>query len=468
MSVPSVNGPSAAAGLQMELLVQALTRELDQAQQAPGAEGAAQAGRAAEGTQAPAASATSPTSASAPVSTPGSGPVSAGVAGSAVMAEPSPGDLLRGLAPGQTDASHHQASQPVAQAPSTTTTAWPTEPTAHQSVLQAQGAEGLADLRPAADRVRRDERQVETLNTPAAAPESAWAGGASAEPGAAAQMLPVILAALHPGQIPPPLQRRMAEEEPASRQRRQRERGSDEGDDGPAPQDPEAASDAEAPAGFQPHQPLPDPLQATTPGAGAQAWCEALIEALVRQARHSGAQPALHVAARHWLQGRCVVLACPQTAATPTIGWVFVLWRAASGSGLALQGRRFAARLRWAQLPAPGAWWAVRTVKDHQAARGRQLCTLADVHVPFGPVGASGPRAAGTMACEVQLGPVRPPVARWRDLCIQIDAAHGFWLALGAQWTVPVLATTEVLLPDLPEVSDLHDVMDSTPAQLRA
>jgi hypothetical protein len=33
MSVPGVNGPSAAAGLQMELLVQALTRELDQAQQ---------------------------------------------------------------------------------------------------------------------------------------------------------------------------------------------------------------------------------------------------------------------------------------------------------------------------------------------------------------------------------------------------------------------------------------------------
>lgn len=459
MSVAGVNGPSAAAGLQMELLVQALTRELDQAQPAAGAEGTAQPRDAAPGTPAlptSATSPTSPTSAAAPAA-PGANPVGAGVAGSAVMAEPSPGDLLRGWAPGPSDAGHRPPSLPAAQAPATT--AWPTEPTAHQAVLQAQGGDGLADVRPAAERVRRDERAGEATQTPPAAPESALAGGATAEPGPAAQMVPLILAALHPGQIPPPLQRRLAEEDPASRQRRQRDHGTEEGegDEAPAPAGEEALPDAETPAGFQPHQPLPDPLHAANKGAGAQAWCKTLIQALMQQAHQSAAQPALQVAAHQWLQGRCVVLACPQAAATPAVGWVFVLWRTAHGSGLALQGRRFAARLRWAQVPTHGAWWAVRTVKDHQAARGRQLCTLADVHVP------AGPRAVGAMSCEVQLGPVRPQVARWQDLCIQIDAAHGFWLALGAQWTVPVLATTTALLPDLPELNELHEGMDPTP-----
>ena len=457
MSVPGVNGPSAAAGLQMELLVQALTRELDQAQQlqqAPGAEGA------------PAAPPL-PGTPTAPVLTPGAGPEGAGVAGSAITAEPSPGDLLRGGVPGQSETSHQPPSLPAAQASSPT--AWPTEPTAHQALLQAQGADGMADARPSAERLRHEERTGAAINTPAAAPESALAGGASAEPASAAQLVPIILAALHPGQIPPPLQRRVAEEDLVSRERRerrerrQRDGGADE-DDGehlPASGLEESLADADTPAGFQPHEPLPDAVHAATSGAGQQTWCAALIEALKHQAHQSAAQPALQMAARQWLQGRCVVLACPQAASTPAIGWVFVLWRTAAGSGLALQGRRFTARLRWAQLPVPGAWWAVRTVKDHQAARGRQLCTLADVHVPNR---APGPRAAGAMSCELQLGPVRPLVARWQDLCIQIDAAHGFWLALGAQWTVPVLATTEALLPEL---SDLHDVTNSTPAQLK-
>lgn len=455
MSLPAIHNPSAAAGLQMELLVQALTQGLDQAQQAPGAPGT------------PAA----PTSPGAPAWTPGTSPVSAGLAGSAMMAEPSPGELLRGLAPGSGDTQPHPAGLAAAPAAGTGTsiTTWPTEPTAHQVVLQAQGADSPAEPRPAADRLRRDERGGEAIKTPAAAPESVLAGGAGSEPGAAAQMVPLILAALHPGQIPPPLQRTLAEEEPASRRRRQRDH--DAGDDKPAPAaaDEEAAADAKAPAGFQPHQPLPDALHAATGGAGPQAWCPALIQALMQQAHQAAAQPALQVAARQWLQGRCVVLACPQAAATPAIGWVFVLWRSAGGHGLALQGRRFAARLRWGQLPVPASWWAVRTVKDHQAARGRQLCTLADLHVPGRTSGPPGPRATGAMSCEVQLGPVRPPVARWQDLCIQIDAAHGFWLALGAQWTVPVLATTEALLPnlpDLPEPGELPDPVDDAPAQL--
>jgi hypothetical protein len=195
------------------------------------------------------------------------------------------------------------------------------------------------------------------------------------------------------------------------------------------------------------HLPQRRPATAELPAAAqAQPWCDELIAALRRAASRVSGQPALQVAAEAWLRGRAVLLACPQTDSDRSIGWLFVLWRCIDPQGPLLRGQRFAARLTWAQqADSQPLWWAVRVAKDHQAGRGRQLITRNELHAPR-PVDA-----AGRVSCELQLGPVRPVLARWRDVRVRVDAVQRLWSALDVQWSLPLLVSSEPLLAGVAE-----------------
>jgi hypothetical protein len=174
-------------------------------------------------------------------------------------------------------------------------------------------------------------------------------------------------------------------------------------------------------------------------------WSEPLTRTL-RTALAGRVPPhALLAAAEQWQRGRCVVLACPQGDDPAGPAWAFVLWprrnavRAVDGVAppLALHGLRVEARLQWSAAPQGAQWCHVRVVKEHHPRTGRQLVSLNNTT-------ASGARQP--VPCEVQLGPVLARSLRWCEVCVRIQAAQRFWIALGAQWSVHVVVCSLPLI----------------------
>jgi hypothetical protein len=109
-----------------------------------------------------------------------------------------------------------------------------------------------------------------------------------------------------------------------------------------------------------------------------------------------------------------------------------------------VQGERYAARLHWRPLPAGlkplrAQWWAVRTVKQHGVALGRQLraAPIDDLTKPDG---------LNVDGLAVQLGPVLLPHAREWDLRVRMDAVQNLWAALEDQWSVLIVGCSEPLI----------------------
>lgn len=193
--------------------------------------------------------------------------------------------------------------------------------------------------------------------------------------------------------------------------------------------------------------------------ADEAAWCESLTRAL-RVALAARIPPrALLIAAEQWQRGRCVVLACPQGDDPAGPAWAFVLWprrsaharvgekageRAAEKSGahatrsLTLFGVRVEARLHWSALPPNRPWHQVRVIKEHHPQRGRQLIATVNAE------------STGPLQCDVQLGPVAARSPRCCEVCVRIDAAQRFWAALGSQWSMHVIVSSQPLLSERP------------------
>jgi hypothetical protein len=173
----------------------------------------------------------------------------------------------------------------------------------------------------------------------------------------------------------------------------------------------------------------------------ASLWRDALTRALRSALAGKAAPPALLLAAEQWQRGRCVVLACPQSADPSAAAWAFVLWprkqparRAEEAPPpLSLYGVRVDARLQWASRLGAPRWCQVRVIKQHHPRTGRQL-------VPA----AADP--SGRVACEVQLGPVLARPLRSCDVCVRINAVRRFWVALGTQWSMHVVVCSHALL----------------------
>jgi hypothetical protein len=205
----------------------------------------------------------------------------------------------------------------------------------------------------------------------------------------------------------------------------------DEAEDGAAAPVDEEGDATPAPASVEP------PLDAD--------WCEPLTRTL--RAALAGRVPphALLAAAEQWQRGRCVVLACPQGDDPAGPAWAFVLWprrsavRAIDGVAppLALHGLQVEARLQWSAQPTHPQWCHVRVVKEHHPRTGRQLVSLDD---------SAATDARHPVACEVQLGPVLARSLRWCEVCVRIQAAQRFWVALGAQWSVHVVVCSRPLI----------------------
>ena len=211
----------------------------------------------------------------------------------------------------------------------------------------------------------------------------------------------------------------------------------------------------------------PEPAAQAVPGNDQAPWCETLTRSLNDLIDGHPVPAALLAASEQWQRGRCVVLACPQGLAGTAPGWAFVLWPRRRARGplarrLSLQGQRVEARLQWAgapsmpardvasarsrdqavahpsfspeALPPQACWCQVRAVKEHLPRGGRQIVALDD---------AGTPRSA--VPCELQLGPVRAHEPRWREVLVRIDAVGRFWAALGGQWSVLVVVSSQPL-----------------------
>lgn len=160
----------------------------------------------------------------------------------------------------------------------------------------------------------------------------------------------------------------------------------------------------------------------------APPWAEPLARTLRIALASPAPPPALTAAAHQWLRGRSVVLVCPK-ARDPESAWAFVLWpRRGDAEGLMLRGTRVQARLQWSGATRE-PWILARAMKEHHPRRGRQLVVRE-----------------GIGRCDVQLGPVIAQPPRRCDLHIRIDAVRPFWAALGAQWSVTLLACAAPLL----------------------
>ena len=173
----------------------------------------------------------------------------------------------------------------------------------------------------------------------------------------------------------------------------------------------------------------------------AGAWCDALTRAVRNALAAPSVPPALLFAAQQWKRGRCVVLACPQSADPAAAAWAFVLWprkqlaRQAEDppAPVSLYGVRVEARLHWASRSGAPRWCYERVIKQHHPRTGRQL-----IPASVDP--------SGRVACEVQLGPVLARALRSCDVCIRINAVRRFWVALGTQWSMHVVVCSHALL----------------------
>jgi hypothetical protein len=201
------------------------------------------------------------------------------------------------------------------------------------------------------------------------------------------------------------------------------------------------------------HDEAPDSEPTTTESdalidpALADEGCDGLTRVL--QAALAAATPpsALRAAADQWQRGRCVVLACPQSATPDGPAWAFVLWpRRSPARGLprtavlTLWGRRVEAHLQWTVTPHGERWCHVRLVKEHHPRHGRQLLPM-DAQLP-------------TVPCEVQLGPVLIEHRRPCEARLRIHAVRRFWAALGDQWSVHLVVCS---LP----LAGIHPLVES-------
>jgi len=226
----------------------------------------------------------------------------------------------------------------------------------------------------------------------------------------------------------------------SERERRRQPRRDHEGQDAPLPDEP---PEAPAPTPQREHEAAPDTV---LDAVEAGTWCDALSRAL-RSALAARVVPqALLAAADQWKRGRCVVLACPQGSDPAGPAWAFVLWPVMQGehtadgvaAELALRGLRVDARLQWSAPPRPAQWCHVRVIREHHPRSGRQLVSLDE--------SGAAEQPGKPVPCEVQLGPVLARSLRWCEVRVRIQAAHRFWNALGAQWSVHVVVSALPLI----------------------
>ncbi|MFI4929572.1 MAG: hypothetical protein ACHP83_04990 [Burkholderiales bacterium] len=223
-------------------------------------------------------------------------------------------------------------------------------------------------------------------------------------------------------------------------ERRRQSRREHGGEDAPPQDEP---PETPAPTPQREHDTAPDTV---LDAAEAGAWCDALSRAL-RSALGARVVPqALLAAADQWKRGRCVVLACPQGTDPAGPAWAFVLWPVVRGeqtadgvaAELALRGLRVDARLQWSAPPRHEQWCHVRVIREHHPRSGRQLVSLDE--------SGAAEQPGKPVPCEVQLGPVLARSLRWCEVRVRIQAAHRFWNALGAQWSVHVVVSALPLI----------------------
>jgi len=175
--------------------------------------------------------------------------------------------------------------------------------------------------------------------------------------------------------------------------------------------------------------------------AEPQDW-RALLAARWRRAESPPAAQALQLAREQWAQGRRVLLACPAGPLPPdgepeTLGWAALLLGHTQAAGsLRLDGPRWPLRLQWRQRPAPQHWLCARAIKEAQAAG------LAWQLRPCPEPGETRARVA------LQLGPLFESERRWQALGLRLEAARPFREALGAQWSVWILASLEAWMSE--------------------
>lgn len=199
--------------------------------------------------------------------------------------------------------------------------------------------------------------------------------------------------------------------------------------------EPEAADDD-----AHPRNPSQD-----TDAAAAQDWRPLLLRRW-QQSPLPEAQRLLQRAREQWALGRRVLLACPalplEMPAPPgasVAGWAALLHGQAGPAGLSLSGPRWRVRMDWRspghaclmahavkQAGPPGLPWQLRPSPEPGQARAR---------------------------IALQLGPLCEAEAASQDLGLRLDAARAFRSALGAQWSVWLLASRAAWM-DLPHESN--------------
>ncbi len=312
----------------------------------------------------------------------------------------------------------------VAAAGGTESTPWGSSPA--DELAAAGQLRGLTEM---AREWARGPHALRTADDAASASLHVDSGGAPADAAVSTQvhpdpvapgatMLPGAVLALHPGVA---AQLRPAVEEAAERAGSRWREADGHGEES-TPQD-----DGEG----EPESP-PSSISQTEPSAEAP-WSAALLAALRQAAHHPAARSALQVAAEAWERGRAVLLACPALEDGSPAAWLFVLRPARNARPMRLCGERFAARLRWARPGTEGRWWCVRVAKSYSLRRGGQLLTQEQ-------------DSAGRVSCELQLGPFPPLLPRWSEVLVRVDRVQRLWLALGTQWSLPLLVCDQALL----------------------
>lgn len=194
------------------------------------------------------------------------------------------------------------------------------------------------------------------------------------------------------------------------------------------------------------------PRRAAEPVEPEQDW-RAVLARRWTQAPHPDARRALELARAQWASGRRVLLACaagpqPGTAsgepAFAELGWGALLLGRDAGGQLRLEGRRWPLRLQWRQRPASDAWFCARAVKEAQPGLAWQLSPCPD-------------DGAARAAVALQLGPLLDGERRWQHLGLRLESARPFREALGAQWSVWLLATLGAWM-DGDQQGDLDDL----------
>lgn len=214
------------------------------------------------------------------------------------------------------------------------------------------------------------------------------------------------------------------------------------------PRERRQPADAEVDAAPESEEP---PRRAAEPVEPEQDW-RAVLARRWTQATDPAARRALELARAQWAAGRRVLLACaagrqPDAATGDPVfaelGWGALLLGRDAGGQLRLEGRRWPLRLQWRQRPATEAWFCARAVKEAQPGLAWQLSPCPE-------------DGAARAAVALQLGPLLDGERRWQHLGLRLESARPFREALGAQWSVWLLATLGAWM-DGEQQGDLDD-----------